>query len=233
MCNELIEKLKWAQTEKLNILSGFDGFVDEIIHVVDKRIDKDNYIRVKTIEDYGHKILNAAGVSSNIENVVVQRKMGGNGPIFANGLHCLGVDVTYLGAVGTHSFEDVFSDFSKKVKLIGIAEPAHTDAIEFNDGKLICSKLSSFNGLTWDKLVEKVGVSGFAKLIDDAHILSFNNWTMILSMNDIWTHIIQDILPLTQKDLSEKIIFFDLADPQKRSKDDLAKAVKLILNLEK
>ena len=67
MCNELIEKLKWAQTEKLNILSGFDGFVDEIIHVVDKRIDKDNYIRVKTIEDYGHKILNAAGVSSNIE----------------------------------------------------------------------------------------------------------------------------------------------------------------------
>ena len=55
MCNELIEKLKWAQTEKLNILSGFDGFVDEIIHVVDKRIDKDNYIRVKTIEDYGHK----------------------------------------------------------------------------------------------------------------------------------------------------------------------------------
>ena len=94
MCNELIEKLKWAQTEKLNILSGFDGFVDEIIHVVDKRIDKDNYIRVKTIEDYGHKILNAAGVSSNIENVVVQRKMGGNGPIFANGLHCLGVDVT-------------------------------------------------------------------------------------------------------------------------------------------
>ena len=61
MCNELIEKLKWAQTEKLNILSGFDGFVDEIIHVVDKRIDKDNYIRVKTIEDYGHKILNAAG----------------------------------------------------------------------------------------------------------------------------------------------------------------------------
>ena len=233
MCNELIEKLKWAQTEKLNILSGFDGFVDEIIHVVDKRIDKDNYIRVKTIEDYGHKILNAAGVSSNIENVVVQRKMGGNGPIFANGLHCLGVDVTYLGAVGTHSFEDVFSDFSKKVKLIGIAEPAHTDAIEFNDGKLICSKLSSFNGLTWDKLVEKVGVSGFAKLIDDAHILSFNNWTMILSMNDIWAHIIQDILPLTQKDLSEKIIFFDLADPQKRSKDDLAKAVKLILEFRK
>ena len=56
MCNELIEKLKWAQTEKLNILSGFDGFVDEIIHVVDKRIDKDNYIRVKTIEDYGHSL---------------------------------------------------------------------------------------------------------------------------------------------------------------------------------
>lgn len=65
------------------------------------------------------------------------------------------------------------------------------------------------------------------------HILSFNNWTMILSMNDIWTHIIQDILPLTQKDLSEKIIFFDLADPQKRSKDDLAKAVKLILEFRK
>ena len=55
---------------------------------------------MRTIGAIGQKILNASGQSSNYELVVKQRKLGGNGPIMANALACLGLDVTYLGNLG-------------------------------------------------------------------------------------------------------------------------------------
>ena len=71
---------------KINALVGLDGFVDEIIAVVDKRLNKEVYEKVKTIDDLARKINAAAGQSSNYELVVKQTKLGGNGPIMANAL---------------------------------------------------------------------------------------------------------------------------------------------------
>ena len=81
-------------------LVGFDGFVDEIVAVVDKRYDAERYDPVETIAAMARKILGASGESSNYELVVKQRKLGGNGPIMANALAALGLDVTYIGNVG-------------------------------------------------------------------------------------------------------------------------------------
>ena len=55
---------------------------------------------IRTIDDLGAKISNAAGESSNYELVVKQMKLGGNGPIMANALASLGVAVTYVGNLG-------------------------------------------------------------------------------------------------------------------------------------
>ena len=75
---------------------GFDGFVDEIIAVVDKRHDLAQFDVVPTIQAFGEKILAAAGKSSNYELVVRQMKLGGNGPIMANALAAMGLGVTYV-----------------------------------------------------------------------------------------------------------------------------------------
>src|SRR3954470_21317075 len=75
----------------LKTLVGLDGFVDNIISVVDKRTDLLTFDRVKTIDQLGQKILNAAGQSSNYELVVTQQKLGGNGPIMADALAALGL----------------------------------------------------------------------------------------------------------------------------------------------
>src|SRR3954466_6853690 len=69
---------------------GLDGFVDEIIAVVDKRHDDGRFDRVRTIGALGEKIRGAIGQSSNYELVVKQMKLGGNGPIMANALASLG-----------------------------------------------------------------------------------------------------------------------------------------------
>src|SRR3954452_2424607 len=122
-----------AQTvPSIKTMVGLDGFVDNIISVVDKRHDLERFDRVKTIDTLGDKIKNAAGQSSNYELVVTQQKLGGNGPIMANALASLGMGVTYVGNLGYPDIHPVFQEFTKKATVISIGQPAHTDALEFS-----------------------------------------------------------------------------------------------------
>src|SRR3954466_1958777 len=86
---------------------GLDGFVDEIIAVVDKRHDGGRYDPVRTIDLLARKMAAAAGQSSNYELVVKQRKLGGNGPIMANALAAFGFAVTYIGNLGYPTIDPV------------------------------------------------------------------------------------------------------------------------------
>lgn len=223
----LLSRLERIASEPPKALfAGFDGFVDEIVHVVDRRIDASHYARIPTISEYGQRILRAAGLSANLEFVTVRQKLGGNGPIFADALRRLGAKVTYVGAVaGNHP---VFRSFAEHAELIGLCEPAYTEALEFLDGKLICSKLDSFRALTWERIAEVIGAPRFAALLDAADGIAFSNWTMIASMNDLWEHILAEVLPAMTADPREKTLFFDLADPEKRERKELAHAVSLI-----
>ena len=124
------------------VFLGLDGFVDEVLHVVRKRFDADSYEREEYMEDYGKRILNAAGVSMNVEMVPVRRKIGGNGVILANALKQHGIDVVYLGTCGREKLHTVFEDFGRDIRVISVGEPAHTDAIEFKNGKIISSQLN-------------------------------------------------------------------------------------------
>ena len=210
-------------------LIGLDGFIDEILAVVDKRLDGDHYSRIETVEDYGRRILEGSGLSLNVEVVSLAKKIGGNGPIYAGGLKKLGIRTDYIGAVGVKQVHPVFSELiSKETTITGVAEPAHTDAYEFCDGKIITSRLETLNTLTWEKIQSVVPQEKFVSLMDGADIFSLNNWTMIPDMNRIWKHILDDIIPKMNTDLRNKIAFFDLADPRKRQDTDILEALELI-----
>jgi len=90
ICQQTSRKLADAVSRlpSLKATVGLDGFVDEIIAVVDKRHDGGRYDPVRTIAHLAQKINDASGQSSNYELVVKQRKLGGNGPIMANALAC-------------------------------------------------------------------------------------------------------------------------------------------------
>src|SRR5213593_616546 len=99
---------------------GLDGFVDEIIAVVDTRKNHEHYEPVRTIDALGQKIRAAAGESSNYELVVKQMKLGGNGPIMANALASAGMSVTYIGNLGYPNIHPVFADLAKKATVYSI-----------------------------------------------------------------------------------------------------------------
>src|SRR2546430_4325212 len=80
----------------LTAFVGLDGFVDEILHVVDKRMAARHYESVDTIARLAERIAEAAGKSTNIELVNQITKLGGNGPIMANALVGFELNVTYF-----------------------------------------------------------------------------------------------------------------------------------------
>ena len=208
-------------------LIGLDGFVDEIIAVVDKRHGFDSYEPLTTIAQLGTKILAAAGQSSNYELVVRQQKLGGNGPIMANALASFGVAVTYVGSLGFPTLHPVFADFAARARVITVADAGHTDALEFEDGKLMLGKITQLNDVTWSNLIDRVGRSELARLVDESALFGFVNWTMLPHMSDIWTRLRDEIVPGVSQG-KRRTFFVDLADPEKRTHADIHAALDIL-----
>ncbi len=207
---------------------GLDGFVDEVVHVVKTRHDAKSYDRVRTLKEYGEKIASGSGLSLNVEIETVAKKLGGNGPIFALGLKKFGAKIIYMGCIGEEAPDPVFHELAEGSTLIGVSDPGRTDAMEFDDGKIIRSKLSTLNGLSWERVLAKAPVEHLAGYMDKARLLSFNNWTMIPRMSEIWRRLLDDVVPKMRTDPSEKVLFFDLADPEKRKEEHIIEALNLI-----
>jgi sugar/nucleoside kinase (ribokinase family) len=212
-------------------LIGLDGFVDEIIAVVDKRLDLKRYEPMKTIDVFGRKITAAAGQSSNYELLVTQTKLGGNGPIMANALASAGLKVTYIGCLGYPTLHPVFAEFAKRAKIFSIAEPGHTDALEFEDGKLMLGKHQTLGDINWDNMQVRVGKDELVKLVSSSKLIGMVNWTMLPFMSEIWSKLQSEILPSCPK--AERTMFIDLADPEKRTHADIAAALKIISGFQK
>src|SRR6267378_8676836 len=166
---------------------GLDGFVDEILHVVDKRESAEKYVRLPTIAQLAGRLAAAAGHSTNVELVSQLTKLGGNGPIMANALASFGLKVTYLGILGYPNLHPVFADFASRAEVHSIAEPGYTDALEFEDGKIMMGKHQSIRQMNWENIKARFGLEKFSALFGQSDLVGFVNWTMLTAMSDSWS----------------------------------------------
>ncbi len=220
-----------GRTTQMTAFVGLDGFVDEILHVVDKRESAEKYLRLATITEFAERLGAAAGRSTNVELVSQLTKLGGNGPIMANALATLGLKVTYLGILGYPNLHPVFAEFAKRAEVHSIAEPGYTDALEFEDGKIMLGKHQSLKQMNWENIKTRFGRDKFAAKFAGSDLVGFVNWTMLTYMSEIWSSVLIEICP----DLKppRRKLFIDLADPEKRTGEDIARALELILAFQK
>ncbi len=225
---ECAAKLLAAESNaaKLTAFLGMDGFVDEIIHVVGKRDDAEHFDRISTMSQFAERIAAAAGKSTNIELATQQIKLGGNGPIMANAMASFGVKVTYLGSLGYPKMHPIFDEFAQRVEAHTIGEAGHTDALEFDDAKLLLGKMTQLKEVTWGNIQSRFGREKFATKFAEADLVGFVNWTMIPYMSDLWKSLLSELCPSFEG--PRRKIFFDLADPQKRTVADILRALDLI-----
>lgn len=206
------------------VIAGFDGFIDEIITAVDVRFNENSYEPIKNITNFGNRILAGAGKSCGIELVTNSFKLGGNGPIMANALLKQGYDISYIGALGYPEIKPIFDEFySKCSNVYSLANPGYTQAIEFEDGKVMLGKIDDLANVNLENLIAKAGERNLKKIIKDAKLAAFTNWTMIPKMNPMLEYF-ANINP-------ELTIFVDLADPKKRHTKDIKEVLMLLSKL--
>ena len=238
------EKLKNDKAGK-KLTIGFDGFVDEIIRVVETRNSSKfgDCTYVETIEEYGKKIIAAAGLSANIEFEPQQVKLGGNGPILANALNLQGHKISYIGSIGDKTIDPVFADFAQNCeksggKVITMAAPGHADALEFDNGKIICGKCVSLDAVNWENLLSLISREELKKLVAESEFLGFTNWMELPEFNSLlvgFNEILAELAEAGSNATTTKhkpTIFIDLADPARRPVEEIKEVCGLIMKLE-
>lgn len=212
----------------LTAVVGMDGFVDRISAAVDRRFGpSDNFEPIRTIAAFGERISAAAGKSANIELFLKTERTGGNGPIMTKGLLGIGLKTRYIGALGNPSIHPVLADLAKQTEAISLCEPGITDAVEFDDGKIMFNSMASFDQLTFDHLMASTGEGMITDILSRADLIAMVNWTMIPHMTGILSGLLERVFP-NLGPRERRHFFFDLADPQKRSSADLQALLSLL-----
>lgn len=233
-----LDALTPERLEAMKAVVGFDGFVDSIIHVVDKRhsMEADDYDRIRTIPQFAARCGAAAGRSTNLEMVVQDVRFGGNGPLFSSALGRLGAPVTYIGAVGRAdepgAVDPVFEPLAERCRLVlPVCPPARTDALEFEDGKIMFGKPQAVQEATWERACEVVGRERLLGLYAEAELISVVNWTLAGGVEGVWRALRDEVLPSIEPN-PRRWMFVDLSDPAKRTDADLERALGLLSSLE-
>lgn len=235
---DALEAIGPDTSNTLRSLVGFDGFVDSIIHVVDQRhsMARADYKRIHTIPEFAARCGSAANRSANIELVVTDTRYGGNGPLLSSALGALGSPVTYIGAVSTEDdwskVDPIYQPFVDKCeRVIPLCAPGRTDALEFDDGKIMLGKPESVQLATWDRIKEVVGLDTLVDMIEQVKLISVVNWTLAGGVEGIWDGLCADVFPKLS-DTHARRIFIDLSDPAKRTDNDIVRAMGKISTLQ-
>jgi hypothetical protein len=228
---ELKERGPLVGTKKSIV--GIDGFVDKIVHPVDKRSGPgDAFERIPTITAFSQRIGSAAGKSANIELASIMEKLGGNGPIMANAQGAQGVQVRYIGALGKEVIHPVFVDFAERTRAVSLTDPGVTHAAEFTDGKIMLGSMASLEDITYGQIKSVMGEEALIETFAATDMVAMVNWTMIPYLTGVFRDMLSELLPKLPEN-PDRLFFFDLTDPEKRSAADLKEVVDLLKDFEK
>lgn len=214
-------------TQRPTGLCGFDGFIDTFIRLENPA----------TMAEFGPKVTAAAGIAASYPVQHLGDKFGGNGPLLASGLHglCSGqIDLTYIGALGDPEILPIFAEAleDKLTKIYSIANPAHSDCLEFRDGKIMLGDLRTCAEVSWERVTERVGLDNLDQLLQSVDFLGAVNWGKLVNVGSVWTGLADRLDQLGRTD--ERIPFFmDLAEFEQRSMEDRAELLQRVARITK
>jgi hypothetical protein len=149
-------------------------------------------------------------------------------------LNLQGHKISYIGALGEKTIDPVFADFAKSCeksggKVITMAAPGHADALEFDDGKIICGKTASLPAVNWDNLLTLISREDLKTMTAESSFLGFTNWMELPNFNSLLVGF-NEILAETGH---KPAVFIDLADPARRPVEEIRDVCFLISKLQK
>lgn len=209
---------------------GFDGFIDSIQKAVKKNGDGET-VYFKTIHDFATHLDRMSGKSGQIEFVTSQVKIGGNAPILSSAMGKLGIKNQCFGTMGFPEVDPLFNMGNPMVDLLSISPPGKSNAVEFENGKIIFSDLSAFQKYNWDYIKRRVNFSALRKTVEKSKLVALVDWANLPHATDLWQGFLNDVIkPIGNND---QYFLFDLCDPSKKSGSQIRKALNLISQFSK
>jgi hypothetical protein len=196
-------------------LCGFDGFIDTFIHIESP----------DTMAAFGPKVAAAAGIATSVPVRHEGDRFGGNGPLLASALHDIWsghVSTTYIGALGSEGVLPIFGNAleAKTKRLVSLADPAHSDCLEFRDGKVMLSDMRACADVSLERLAERMDPADLDAELLGADFIAAVNWGKLPAVGGIWKHLASRIRELGRKP-KEVVFFMDLAEFEHRPQDDV------------
>ena len=90
------------------------------------------------------------------------------------------------------------------------------DKKEDPDGKLILGNTQVLDQITYERLEQFIPKDQWIQAYTESSLISWQNWTMMIHMTEILKNVLSNIWPYVENK-TDRICFFDLADPAKRS----------------
>ena len=214
----LLEKIKTGSPHGESAFIAYDGYVDKIQRAVASQHGA-NETYFNPLESFGERIVKASNKSAQIELHTDLMKLGGNSPIMAESFGSLGVTVTCFGSLGYPELHPVFQKMHKNVFKVSAGQSAGTNALEFDDGKLILSELGVFDTLNWSEISRRIDIEVLKFRLRKSTIVALVGWCNLPHATDIWNGILQT---LEDSGNTQPLrFFFDLADPSKKEVNDV------------
>lgn len=213
------------------VTAGFDGFVDEIISVVQERKGLGEWTPMSDITGFGNWIKAAAGRSSLREIIVHRADPGGCTVNMGDGLAALGIGIDVFATLG-QPVHGAFAEFAAKCHSCHSwgREPGRTLAFEFADGKLMFSavtQLAEFDPAMLDKVLAD---GTYLRSCEQARLIALTDWTLYPHMTACWRKLQAGVFSqLTHR----PFYYLDLVDPTSRSEADIRAMIEAIPDFEK
>lgn len=228
-----VEPLKELQSllSRSPVVAGFDGFVDEIISVVEERTSLNEWKPVPSISKFGDLIKAAAGRSSLREIIVHRADPGGCAVNLGDGLIALGFPLHCFATLGRpiHSAFEAFVSKCASCHSWG-REPGRTLAFEFSDGKLMFSAVSQLAEFDCQMLDQALQDGVYLQACQQAKLIALTDWTLYPHMTSCWAKLQRDVYGQLKH---RPYFFIDLVDPSGRTDKDIEAMLQTIPHLEK
>lgn len=209
------------------VVFGFDGVVDRVRRVVAKRTGPDEYETMDLMSDFSTRIDDSAemNTSLSIEWQNNGKRAGGHTSHLGRAMEQLGCKPTLVGTFGNPPVETFTREY-ERAELLSVGHHATTDAVEFNDGKILLSDSGILASLDWDAICNEVGLNTLASRIDRSQVLGIGYWATVLQIPTILEGLRTELWPRLRD--PPKRIIFDPADIRRLSKPTLESGLEAI-----
>ncbi len=159
------------------LVLGFDGYLDRVRTVVADRHDADSYDALATLAGLRDRVADSVADDSSLTFEWLQSgtRTGGHTCHLGRAFGMWGFEPVLVGTYGDpvrEPFAEEFGDY----ELHSMGAPGITDAVEFDDGKLMLSEIGDQMRLDWDTVVDGVGRDRLADRVDGADLLGAGYW---------------------------------------------------------